>query len=89
MAQFEEVDLAADVAAVLEMVVHNLRESGSGTLPDSRIGLADHGIIRLNLDDIGRIVVRVLRGEYDLPQVRRSNEHHRARRTTEQEGSPA
>lgn len=74
------------MAAVFELVSHNLEEVGISDNPQPDFGLSDHGIIRLGLEDLACLVARVVKdGEtrYDPEVVRRQNIKHRARRARE------
>jgi len=73
-------EFAKHVADVFELVIHDLQAERISIIPQPHAGLSDHGIIRLNLDDLGRLVVRIINGEYDPVEVRQRNRAHRVRR---------
>lgn len=71
-------ELAKRIADALELAVHDLRTNGVSALPQQAVGVYDRGIMRLNLDDVGRIAARVIEGSYDADEVRAKNADHRA-----------
>jgi hypothetical protein len=76
----ESDELAQQIADVFELVMHDFQEAGISVLPQPGMGITDHGIIRLNLDDAGRLVVRVIEGAYDSARVKATLARHRKRR---------